>query len=464
MRPLLSWNEQELPEDANGCDYMDPRLNENSFAKRASAPVGQSLRSNFFWTFTGNLVYAACQWGILVVLAKLGSPEMVGEFALALAITAPVLIGAGLNLRAVQASDALETHPFSHYLWLRLVTTACALVAIGVIVFVSGYSTRTASVVMIVACAKAAEALSDIFYGGLQRQERMTRIAFSMMIKGILSLVVVTLGLYLTRDLVVACVALVAVWTLTLLFYDVPSGLAIATPPSGRSSESHGLFAATSLLTPVPTSAALYTLTGVALPVGIVMLLIALNGNAPRYFIERAVGLRELGIFAAMIYPMQAGTTVIAALGQSALPRLARFYASGDPPSFRSLLFRMAGIALIVGCGGIILIWLAGQQILTLLYTREYAEHKDVFLFLGFSAALGYTGAILGYGMTAARYFRAQLPVFATVTVVTIVASLLLIPRYRLTGAAFVLIAAALVQCAGSILVIQHALAKFRDE
>jgi O-antigen/teichoic acid export membrane protein len=194
------------------------------------------------------------------------------------------------------------------------------------------------------------------------------------------------------------------------------------------------------------------------------MLLIALNGNAPRYVIERSVGVRELGIFAAMIYPMQAGTTVIAALGQSALPRLARFYASSDAGSFRALLFRMGGLALVVGCGGILIIWLAGEQILTVLYTREYAEHKAVFLLLGCSAALGYAGAILGYGMTAARYFRAQLPVFATVTLVTIVSSLIVIPRYGLTGAALVLIAAALIQCVGSILVIRHALGKFRHE
>lgn len=443
---------------------MTPEPNQNGFVEPAPVFVEQSLRSNFAWTFAGNVVYAACQWGILVALAKLGSPEIVGEFALALAITAPVLIGAGLNLRSVQASDALGAHPFSHYLWLRLVTTTCALITIGLIVLVSGYSARTGLVVMIVACAKAAEALSDIFYGGLQREQRMTRIALSMIIKGILSLIVVAAGLYLTRDLVVACLALALVWSLMLLFYDVPSGLTVASPVQKSSGELPGALAATALLTPVPSTAALSTLTGTALPIGIVMLLIALNGNAPRYFIERSVGVRELGIFAAMIYPMQAGTTVIAALGQSALPRLARFYASRDTGSFRALLLRMGGLALLVGCGGVLIIWLAGQQILTVLYTREYAEQKAVFLLLGCAAALGYAGAILGYAMTAARYFREQLPVFGTVTLVTIVSSLILIPRYGLTGAALVLGAAALVQCAGSILVLRHALGRFRHE
>jgi polysaccharide biosynthesis protein PslG len=37
-----------------------------------------TLRRNFSWTFIGNVVYTACQWGMLVVLAKLGSSEMRG--------------------------------------------------------------------------------------------------------------------------------------------------------------------------------------------------------------------------------------------------------------------------------------------------------------------------------------------------------------------------------------------------
>src|SRR5262245_17210531 len=49
-----------------------------------------SLRRNFSWSFAGNAVYAGCQWGMLMVMAKLGSPEVVGQFALGLAVTGPI--------------------------------------------------------------------------------------------------------------------------------------------------------------------------------------------------------------------------------------------------------------------------------------------------------------------------------------------------------------------------------------
>src|SRR5262245_40326613 len=99
---------------------------------------------------------------MLVVLAKLGSPEMVGRFALGLAITAPVMMLTNLQLRAVQATDARRAYLFRHYLGLRLATTPLALLIILAIVIVSGYHGETALVILAIGVAKAFEAISDV--------------------------------------------------------------------------------------------------------------------------------------------------------------------------------------------------------------------------------------------------------------------------------------------------------------
>ena len=104
-----------------------------------SGPHRLTLRVNFLWTLSGNVVYAGCQWGMLVVLAKLGTPQIVGEFALALAITAPIVLGAGLSVRSVQATDAASEYPFGDYLLVRLLTTAAAGAVIVGIVCLSSY-------------------------------------------------------------------------------------------------------------------------------------------------------------------------------------------------------------------------------------------------------------------------------------------------------------------------------------
>ena len=70
-------------------------------------------------------MFAASQWTLLILIAKLGNSVMLGQYALALAIVTPVMQFSHLNLRAVLATDAGETHPFGDYLAVRLgVTTS----------------------------------------------------------------------------------------------------------------------------------------------------------------------------------------------------------------------------------------------------------------------------------------------------------------------------------------------------
>src|SRR5581483_8233760 len=88
------------------------------------------LRIGFSWSLAGWVGYAACQWLMLSVLAKFGSPTIVGQFAFALALSAPIFMFTNLNLRGVQSTDALREYCFPDYVTLRLIGSAVALLAI----------------------------------------------------------------------------------------------------------------------------------------------------------------------------------------------------------------------------------------------------------------------------------------------------------------------------------------------
>ena len=124
-----------------------------------------SLKSNFAWTLSGNVVYSACQWGMLVLLAKLGTPATVGEFALAVAIAAPVITFACFNLRAVQATDARRERDFGDYLQLRLMALTVAILVIVAIAHSTNQDSSSLAVILIIAFAKALEAVSDVIFG-----------------------------------------------------------------------------------------------------------------------------------------------------------------------------------------------------------------------------------------------------------------------------------------------------------
>ena len=192
----------------------------NPAISRLHTPL--SLTRNFSWTLAGNVVYTGCQWAMLTVLAKLGTPGMVGQFVLSLAVTAPVIMFTNLQLRAVQATDARHEYQFADYLGLRLVCTLLAVAAIIAVTFLSGYRGETATVILAVGAAKAFESISDIYYGLLQNRERMDYIARSMMIKGPLSLIALAMGSYMTGRIFWGACAMALVWGLVLVLYDIP--------------------------------------------------------------------------------------------------------------------------------------------------------------------------------------------------------------------------------------------------
>ncbi len=411
-----------------------------------------SLRANFSWTFVGNVVYAGCQWGMLVVLAKLGSPEMVGQFALGLAIAVPVMAFATLKTRLVQATDAKREYLFGDYLGLRLITTALALLVIAGVVLVSGYRLETALVILAIGVAKTFESISDVFYGLLQQRERMDRVAKSLMIRGVLSLLALSVGVYLTGSVFWGVVILAIAWASVLIGYDIRSGalmLSNLTPGEGDRR---------AVVRPRWEVRTLVRLAWLALPLGIVVTLDALRTSIPRYFVAQYLGEYGLGIFAPMAYLKKAGNTVIIALGLSACPRLAKYYAARNGLAFRTLLLKLVGISVLVGGAAVLVSIVAGREILTLLYRPEYAQHQDVFVMLMVAAGIDFIATFLDYGMTAARYFRVQVPLLAVVTGTAALACLWLVPPYGLRGAAMAVIIATLVRLSGSLVIVLYAL------
>ena len=407
-----------------------------------------SLRRNVSWTFVGNVVYAGCQWGMIVVLAKLGNAEMVGRFALGFAITAPVILFANLQLRAVQATDATGEYDFGHYLGLRLISTSLALVVILGITCLAGYRLETAAVILVIGVAKAMESFSDVYYGLLQKWERMDRIAISMMIKGPLSLLALGACVYLTGSVFWGVVGVALSWGVTLLLYDVPNAASLSKhrmcSPSGATQPASEL---PWTLRPCWDVAQLGTLAGRAFPLGVVMMLISLNTNIPRYFIESFQGERELGIFASMAYVVVVATIITGALGQSASPKLAAYYAHGDMGRFYALLSKLVTLIALLGVLGIGIALIAGRWLLTVVYDAEIASHSDVFAWLMAATAFAAAGSILGYAITATRLYHKFTAPYAAATMLTLVCSALLIPKFGILGAAWTVCATAAATC-----------------
>jgi len=171
------------------------------------------------------------------------------------------------------------------------------------------------------------------------------------------------------------------------------------------------------------------------LPLGITSALLVLATNAPRYFLERSWGERDLGHFAALAYPVVGFSMVVAAFCQAATPRLAEAFAH-EPGRFWQLIGRLVTVPIIGGLAAFVVLAPFGRQFLTTIYTEEYASHCETLLILIGAGAVWGVAAVLGFGTTAAGVRDGQVWVSILVCTVALATSAMLVPRWGLDGAA----------------------------
>ncbi|KOR31354.1 hypothetical protein TI04_01250 [Achromatium sp. WMS2] len=412
-----------------------------------------SLRVNFIWTLVGNLIYSLSQWGIMVVLTRCGTMEMVGNFALGVAIVAPFALTFNLQLRSIQATDAKKEFSFNSYFGLRIITTAGMLIVASMFAYFT-YDDLTVFIIFCTAIAKGTESISDIFYGLFQQHERMDKSAQSLIVKGIMTLMVVYIIVCQleSKNILVVILCMAAIWGINWLLFDVRRGLFILQHAFPEKT-------AWQVLMPQFELLPLKNLVITSMPLGAVALFLTLNPNLPNYAIDAFLGRNAFGIFAPLVYVMTAENVIVNALGQSANARLATLYAKNQITEFRHVLQRMLGIALLIGITGIVMAVIGGKLVLQFLYGANFINHTELFTWLMIAAMLVNIASMLNYAIISTRQFNEFLLVVILSTVLNFLLLLWLVPLIGLLGAAIAIVIGAIFHIMANITVL--ALAQF---
>ena len=377
------------------------------------------LGRDFTWALSGNVVYSFCQWAFVVVLAKLGTAEDVGAYALGLAITSPILMFANFQARNLVASDIRDEYSFGEYLSFRIASLALALLVVCGLIFFTRSSRPVGAIIFLVGLGQSFDYASETYFGLMQKHDRLDRVAQSLMLKGPLCLLLLTVAMLVTHNVLWTVAALAVGRGLILWRFDSRNAAMIAC--SCR------------LIWKYATQTRLFV---TALPLGIISGLGALNFNLPRYFIEGDLSKRDLGIFSAIASLVGAGNLVMAALASCSIVALAKAWVGRDRRRYRSLSLRLFGVSALLGGAGVLAAMVAGNQILTLLFRPEYAGSAGVFARIMLAGALGYFVSAQGYAMTAARKLLPQIPLLLGTVAVTTLCSWWLVPTRGLEGAA----------------------------
>ncbi|MGE5243070.1 MAG: lipopolysaccharide biosynthesis protein [Betaproteobacteria bacterium] len=394
------------------------------------------MRRNTAWAFVGNSVYAGCQWAVFVLLVKRLTADEAGAFAYATAITGPIFVLANVRLRNLLATGIESPRGFTDYLNARLLTTVAAVSAsLGIGAYVSS-RVGSFEVLAIMTLGRACDAISDACHGLFQRELDMRSAAIGRSANGLLSVGLVALVLALRSSLVMATAAYATGSALALAAWDLPRTARLCAV--GESESLRRASARRSL-------ASAWRLIVMALPLGLSSAIGSVQANVPRYVIASCLGTAMLAKFAAISYITLAGHLVVNATSQAALPLLAIDVRKSDA-RYRTRLGGLVAGTIVLGALAVAATIAFGREALIVVYGREYAEYTGVLLWLVVATVVTFASVFLGTGTTARHRFGAQVVITATSLVVVASCTGPLVSRYGLVGAAWALVAGAVVE------------------
>lgn len=371
---------------------------------------------------------------MLSVLAHTSGPEEVGKFSIAMAIAGPLAILFSLSSRTLlQTSVGKDSRPFKDFWQLRLITTVLLMLAVLVVAVWRHDSADVMTIILLVGLFKSLENLCDITYGLAQRNEHDNLMSHSLFLRGLGGFAAFAGIYWLTHSLALAMLGICS--TVLIIFYFHDWRLTRRWHGSLEGWDIRGL----------------WPIVWTSLPVCVAVFISGFNIVIPRLMLEHHEGLAALGVFSSLAYLITLGNLVVNALGNTLLTKLAWRYEHREMKDFTMMMAKSAGILIALCTAGTLLAWLAGPQILTILYGAGFAQYASLMVMVAAGGSVILVGTFLGYALMATKTFTVQLWLNVAVLIGVTLAAWLLIPVYGLWGAAYTLLALGILKTTASL-------------
>ncbi|MFY0803775.1 lipopolysaccharide biosynthesis protein [Peribacillus frigoritolerans] len=379
--------------------------------------------SNTVWFFMGNLVYSLYQFLIIIIFAKLNGESDIGIMTMATAIVAPIFTFTCLNMRQVLATDAKKEYDINSYLSIRIISVCVGFCLCGLIAVLYGQGFVESIIIILMALARSGESLSDIVHGEFQRRELIKWISGSLIIRGVITLFIVSITYYLSNNnIIIAMLAQAIVWICVFYFRDL------------------SILRRYLKIKIVFNWIEIKRLVWICLPLALTATINILIVNIPRYFIDAYTSKEEVGIYSALSGFVSMGTIITTAIFYVASPRLAKLLVEHRTRDYLKLLVLMEGIVFIVGMMVLSLMYVWGPVIVKVVFNSNIAQHSDLMIVLTLSWMINILLGALGVGVTAARRFVTQLS-FEVITLFVVgIFCFFLVPSLGMIGAAWSLV------------------------
>ncbi|MBQ3075573.1 MAG: oligosaccharide flippase family protein [Clostridia bacterium] len=321
-----------------------------------------NYKKQALYNTVGNLVYMAALWLISVLIVHITGFEDAGVFSIAMSVGNIFFFIAVYGMRSFQGSDSLYQYSPGEYCTVRWITTGAAALGLAGYLIFARYSFYISAAVIAYTLYKFAESASDVFFGELQRVGHLEICGISMSVKGVLSIAVFCVVLFLTKNLPAALFSMVLLALAILMVYDI-KGFRKHCPEKLTAKKEKVL-----------------SLLREGFPMLLTTVFPIVVTAAPRLAVEAYLGTEVLGIYSSISTPTVLITTLVPNILAPFMTLFGHLYHEKNLKK----LYRMLWVALVataaLGAVACVLAYFLGDFVMGLVFGKEIVPHLGIFI------------------------------------------------------------------------------------
>lgn len=378
------------------------------------------------------LLFSLNQWLQVILITRIIGLYEIGLFSYFLAIAGPIVLFSRFSFSDLVPTQKKYNYGHSLFLRYRNIMNMLFLLLIIILAVFFDFSLYESVCFTLFGIYKFYESKEDFIYTENIAESNIKFLAYSKIIKSILTAALFSAGVFIAESLFAAIVSLLVSQMIIYYLYDKKFTFSNKEESMkfGRRHFKHIFW------------------LGIGL--SLVGLLSSLNANIPRYFLEYYFSVEMLGIYATIMYFATISLNIVITINQSLIAELARA-AVQNLQYFYKFFMKILMFYLAAIIAGNIILLLYGSQLLVFVYGNAFTGFQQELTLLGIFISLIVIEKTLEMAMNIFNLYNIQV-VFQIINIVlTTVLSIMFIIPYGISGAFTVAIITGLFVVAGQI-------------
>ena len=377
----------------------------------------KNLKLNAIWNTLGITVNSFNSLFFLIIINRVNGVEIAGIFSFAFSIACLLFIVGIYAGRTYQVSDINENLNNYEYLVHKCITCTMMFLIAIVFIVVQKYSLEKNVIIILLCLYKLFEAMSETFYGFLQKNDELYIVGKSLFFKSLVCIIIFFVIDFLTKDIIVSCVALNINSFLFVFLYDIKKSKKYLNKfQKIRWNKIFGLF---------KKGFSVFAFSFLAVYIV----------NVPKYVIDILLDNRFQTIFSIIVMP----GTVMSLCGQyimaPLLTNVVECYNQKKYKEFKNIIFKILGILVVLG----IIVELGaatiGIPILGIVYAIDLNAYVLDLIIIIFGAILYAIAGVFSTALITMRRNGMQLIIYLIDAIFSVIISYLFISTFGIHGA-----------------------------